>query len=105
MNSAPRLEAIRRRLAEEELSAAVITRSANVTYLTGFDHIGDEEDPHVAVVTRESAILYTDSRYIEAASAQAEGTEWKVAQPAYPYVPSVAEALRSVLSGAGRAMV
>lgn len=102
MNSAPRLEALRRRLDEENLAAAIVTRSANVTYLTGMDHIEDEEDPHVVVVTANSATLYTDSRYEEVASAQAEHTEWQVLQPAYPYVPHVCERLRSSLPSSAK---
>lgn len=105
MNSAPRLEALRRRLREEDVAAAIIIRSANVTYITGMDHIDDEEDPHIAVVTAESAILYTDSRYVEVAGAQSDDSEWQVEEPAYPSVPAIAGRLQATLTAAERVAV
>lgn len=89
-----RLELLRACMGVDQVAAAIITRSANVSYITGFDGLDDHEDPHVAVVTTSSATLFTDSRYDEVAAAQAADTGWRVERPAYPYIDSVADRVR-----------
>jgi len=55
-----------------------ITRVSNVAYITGFEHLFDDEEAHVALVTSDSAVLFTDSRYSEAAQVAAEATPWEI---------------------------
>lgn len=76
MNAEARLAAVRRRLLEEEIDAAVITNTANMRYVTGFDGVFDEGINAAVVVTPQVARFYTDARYIEAAEGAATGTPW-----------------------------
>ena len=81
MRAAARLGALRLRLAEEQIPAIVVTDIANVAYLTAFEHVFDTEPAHAAVVTADLSVLYTDSRYAEAARKAAEGTSWEIRVP------------------------
>jgi Xaa-Pro aminopeptidase len=71
MDITGRLARLRARLQAEGVDALIITRSTNVDYITGIDHIHDDEDPHAALVSATEARLVTDSRYLEAAANQA----------------------------------
>jgi Xaa-Pro aminopeptidase len=77
-------------MAEEGVDAFVALRSINVEYLTGFDSIHDEEDPHVAVVTAHEAVLLTNALFEEIALRQA--SLWDVA-PASERLPQEAVTL------------
>ncbi|MCL2024238.1 MAG: Xaa-Pro peptidase family protein [Coriobacteriia bacterium] len=72
-----RLSRIRAAMREERLDALIINHSANVVYATGFEGIADAGNPHVALVTSETATVYIDSRYYEVASGQAVATQWE----------------------------
>lgn len=76
MNAEGRLAAFRRRLTSEGIDAALITQTANMRYLTGFDGLFDDSINAAVVITAQAARLYTDSRYIEAAESVAAGTPW-----------------------------
>lgn len=69
MKSAPRIEKLR---AKMEAEAQVIQVSNNVSYLTAFDGIADEENPHILLITVDEVVLFTDTRYVEVATKQAE---------------------------------
>nr|WP_255466550.1 Xaa-Pro peptidase family protein [Eggerthella hominis] len=45
--------------------------TSNITWLTAFDGVFDDEDAHALLVTPHDAVLHTDSRYSEAARAAA----------------------------------
>lgn len=71
MSAGPdRLGALRALLADNGLGAMVVTDAANVRYLTGY--VGSNG---TAVVSREAAVLLTDSRYAVSARAQVAGAE------------------------------
>ena len=53
-------------LFEEHLDAIVVRDTADLMWLTGFEHLFDSEQAHVAVITREQCIIHTDSRYVTA---------------------------------------
>lgn len=74
MNAELRVRAVRSRFDEQGPEAFVITDPTNVAYLTGFEGVFDGEDAHALVITPEDVVLYTDTRYGEAASRAAEGT-------------------------------
>lgn len=78
MSKARRIEALRARLNPDEVTALVITDPVNVAYVTAFDGVFDGEDAHAAVITPDTAVLYTDSRYGESATTAAEDTPWEV---------------------------
>lgn len=73
-----RISALRQRLEVESVSAIAVTHVPNVEYLTGFEDVCDDEPAHVAVLTADECVLYTDSRYSEAAQAAAEATDWRI---------------------------
>jgi len=87
--SEARVSALRARMAAEQVPALAVTDPANVTYLTGFDGVFDEEPAHIALVTERATTLYTDNRYAEASSAASEGTGWEV-RAAWPDLVSAA---------------
>ncbi len=55
----------------------LLTDSLNIGYLADLWGLTDFEDPHVAVVTPDAAVLFTDSRYSEVAFQQATDP-WQV---------------------------
>lgn len=68
MRCSQRLEKLRARLLETELEAFVARAVANVTYLTGFDGVWDDEPFSLVLVTADDATVITDSRFREAAT-------------------------------------
>jgi Xaa-Pro aminopeptidase len=73
-----RLAQLREQLRSSGLEAFAVTNPVNIAYLTGFEGVFDTEQAHAAVVSADSAWLYTDSRYFEAARSAAEGGQWEV---------------------------
>lgn len=96
MNSAQRIANIRAKMKDEHVDAYLITRASNVDYATGFDGIHDEENPHAVIITADKAVFLTDSRYIEVASKQAEGTEWEAICTAKSVDEEVADKLKEL---------
>ncbi len=78
MNAEARLAAFRRRLADSEADAFLVTSGPNMRYLTGFEGIFDDGMNAACLLTLQTARFYTDARYIEAAKAVAMGTSWVV---------------------------
>jgi len=66
-----RLTKLRTRMKEEKVDAFIALKSVNVEYLTGFDYIRDNSDPHAVLVTQTEARFITDARYLEAAQQEA----------------------------------
>jgi Xaa-Pro aminopeptidase len=89
-----RIAALRRRLADDEAGAALITLPVNMRYLTGFDGVFDEGIAAVCLVTGEVARFYTDFRYGEAARAAAKGSAWAVHLQRESMYIELCEALR-----------
>lgn len=78
MDSTVRLQRTRDWMREQSLDTIVATDTSNVMWLTGFESVFDYEQAHVALVTPESALLFTDSRYSTAALDAAADTPWEV---------------------------
>jgi Xaa-Pro aminopeptidase len=97
VGSHSRTAALRERLHAEHADAVALTSVPNIAYCTGFEGVFDDEPAHVALVTATSAILITDSRYVEALSASAESGEWRIVLA----TTSLAEVLGDELSAAG----
>lgn len=81
MNAEPRLASLRRRMADDSVSAILVTGVSNMRYLTGFEAVFDDGINAACLVTPEVVRFYTDHRYSEAATAEAEGTPWAVRIP------------------------
>jgi Xaa-Pro aminopeptidase len=89
------LAALRARLATEGVYAIALTYVPNVRYATGLPGVFDEEPAHVALVTAESATLFTDSRFATAATMAAAGGPWRVGCATDGVVAAACDALRS----------
>ena len=66
-----RLFALRGWMGTNNVRAFVVRNTSNIAWLTGFEGVFDEERAHTMVVTRDKAVLLTDSRYATAIKAQA----------------------------------
>lgn len=73
--STQRIAKIREVLSAEAADYFYIRNLSNIKWLTGFDGVFDDEDAHVVVISAHEVILHTDSRYFEAASKAAQGSE------------------------------
>lgn len=89
-----RLEALRARLAEEELDALLVSHPPNVRYLTGF--VGSAG---LLLVRGRGALLLVDSRYDEQAREQA-GADVEVRLAEDGLLEGVADGLSSAAEGA-----
>lgn len=69
--AAPRLMRLREACADEGIRTFFVRDTSNITWLTAFDGVFDDEDAHALLVTPHDAVLHTDSRYSEAARAAA----------------------------------
>lgn len=78
MDVAARLEGVRRRMREDKAPAALVSTNSNLRYLTAFDGVIDHGINAACLITEGAARFYTDSRYIEAATAAANGGPWEV---------------------------
>ena len=88
-----RIETLQAELAKRDLDAVVLFSESNVRYAGQFAFT----DGAVAVA-RDRALLLTDSRYIEAAQAEAKGVEVRLADAKHP----LTDQLRDFLSGCRR---
>lgn len=78
MDIGARLAGVRRKIKEDGAPAALISLTSNLRYLTGFEDVIDRGINAACLVTEDLALFYTDSRYVEAATAAAAGGPWEV---------------------------
>jgi len=83
---------IRAALGSAGLDAVLLTERANRFYASGFDSYGTDG---AALVTRDKTYYWTDSRYIEAASARVADADVLPTDRAHPYAALISGALRS----------
>jgi Xaa-Pro aminopeptidase len=83
-----RLAQLRERLAQEGLDAIVISKPENRAYLSGFSGSNG-----LLLITAQSALLFTDFRYTEMATAQAPA--FKVEQPEGALIGAVAKVVEA----------
>ena len=88
-----RIEKIRSELAKKELDAIVLFSEPNIRYAGQFAFTDG-----AVVVTRARAVLLTDSRYIEAARAEAKDVEARQFDAAHPFY----DELKAALAGCER---
>ena len=86
-----RIRAIRRRLVKRRISCLLVTKPANVTYVTGF--LGEDS---WAMLTSGRIYLLTDSRYTE--QARKECPVCKIIDRAGPMADAVAELIKKMKS-------
>jgi Xaa-Pro aminopeptidase len=89
MTANSRLQNLRRRLAENEIDAILISQPENRHYLSGFDGSAG-----FLLITPQKAILATDFRYIEQAETQAPDYEvFKITSNITDWLPGLADNL------------
>lgn len=81
MNAERRIAALRQRLRDEGADALIVGEPANLTYVTGFEGVFDEERAHAALITAEALLLFTDGRYAQVARDAAAESPWSVRVP------------------------
>lgn len=86
-----RIKTIRRQLKKEKISCLVLTRTANVTYTTGF--LGDDS---WVVIAKGRVHLLTDSRYTE--QAQGECPCCKIIERKVPMAEALAQLVKKLKS-------
>ena len=86
-----RIRAIRRSLSKKRISCLLVTKPANVTYVTGF--LGEDS---WALLTLSRIYLLTDSRYTE--QAQKECPACRIIDRAGPMADAVAELVKKLKS-------
>ena len=64
--SSGRIARLRAVCAEAGIDAFLVRDTSGIRWLTGFDGVFDEERAHALLLTRDGAVLHTDSRYAEA---------------------------------------
>jgi len=84
-------ERIRGALEGAGLDAVLLTERANRYYAAGFDSTGTDG---AALITRDGAYYWTDSRYIEAASERVTDAKVALTDRAHPYTRLIGETLR-----------
>lgn len=71
--SATRLARLRSWMAEKEIQVFFVRDTSNIAWLSAFEGIFDSEQAHALIVTPDTAILHTDSRYAQAVRSAAQG--------------------------------
>lgn len=82
--------AIRERLSAYGVDAMLLTNEANRFYASGFHSTGTDG---AALVTKDAAYYWTDSRYIEAARLQVEDAAVELTTPGHGYTAFLNEAV------------
>lgn len=78
LTTPPRLTRLREEMVTNGVDAMIVKMISNVEYITGFHGLHDDENPHTAFITQDSAAFFTDFRYVEVAQTEAKGTTWTV---------------------------
>ena len=73
-----RIERLREAMAQQGVAVLYIRGLSNIAWATGFERVFDDEPAHALVVTANSCVLHTDSRYFDALAAAAANTEIEV---------------------------
>lgn len=81
MNLESRIEALRAVMVKDRAQAAIISTVSNMRFITAFDDVYDPGINAACVVTERFTRFFTDSRYVEAATAAASGGPWEVCMP------------------------
>lgn len=77
-----RIDRLREWMSTEGVDAFIVRNTSDITWLTSFDGVFDEEQAHALLVTADDAWLHTDSRYSEACMREAQGGAVQVSEDA-----------------------
>ena len=69
---------VRRKMKVEGIEVLFLRDTSNIAWLTAFDDVFDDERAHAVVVTADSCVLHTDSRYASACRTAAQGSQVEV---------------------------
>ena len=106
MKAASRIERLRTLLDQTGNDAIIVRDLSDLRWLTGFERVFDTEQAHTAVVTHDSFVLHTDSRYsaVMGQRAQEEGIV-EIHSQAMSVGDFVAEALSDAGLSSGRVII
>lgn len=77
-SSRERIARMRRAMEIQDIQSFFVRDTSNITWLTAFDNVFDEEQAHAAFVDGQKAVLHTDSRYAHACEIAAEGGPFSI---------------------------
>ena len=89
MKAEARLAALRRRLAGSPADALVVSAPSDQRWVTGFDAVFDDDPGVACLVTADEALVFADSRYIEAVRCEAADGAWTPVDAAEPTTAAV----------------
>jgi Xaa-Pro aminopeptidase len=95
-------------LGEKGVDVYLATHTADIRWLTGFAHVFDEEQAHLALIVRERTegdgrVLFTDTRYSEALRRLDALGYWRILDERRPRVAYVIELLGELFGTRGSA--
>jgi Xaa-Pro aminopeptidase len=73
-----RIRRVRQRIVDAGCQALIVRAAANLTYLSGFDGVWDDEPFSLLLTSADEAVVFTDSRYVGSAEQAATGSPWRV---------------------------
>lgn len=96
-----RMSRLRAAMAQQGINVLYIRGLSNIAWATGFERVFDDEPAHALVVTAERCVLHTDSRYLDALVAAAQGSAIEVVGSRVAHSAFLkGEAAKSAASGA-----
>ncbi len=72
------LARLRKAMQCEGIDVCVVRELENIMWLTAFERVFDDECAHRVVVTQDSCVIFTDSRYEDALNHAAFDTPWQI---------------------------
>lgn len=70
-----RIERIRQAMEKQNLDVVYLRNLSNIAWATGFEKVFDTEAAHALIITKNSIVLHSDSRYVEALEREAKSTQ------------------------------
>lgn len=96
--SPSRVKALREALITHGLDAFYLRATSDIAWLTGFEHVFDEEAAHAVLVTPTRLLVHSDSRYATPLRAAAIDTPFVIDQTRCGHVPFAFECIRKEFS-------
>ena len=100
-----RLSRLRAAMRKRGIDVLYIRGLSNIAWATGFERVFDDEPAHALVLTAESCVLHTDSRYFDALADAAEGTQVEVDAGRVPHSDVLRAAIDFVKASVERVQV
>lgn len=76
--SRARIARMRKAMEIQDIQTFFVRNTANITWLSAFDNVFDEEQAHAVFIDGQKTLLHTDSRYAHACDVAAAGGPFKI---------------------------